>query len=124
MLSLFQAETLARRAIDKALSGLPAEIREAAMDCRIDFLPYPEPEQIVNEGDEDLLGLFEGFSRMDPLPGSPDEMPRISLFLGNLVEMVDHDREAFREEVAITFLHELGHYLGMDEDQVEELGLG
>ena len=29
----------------------------------------------------------------------------------------------FREEVKSTLLHELGHYLGLDEDQVEDLGL-
>jgi predicted Zn-dependent protease with MMP-like domain len=28
------------------------------------------------------------------------------------------------EEVRITVLHELGHHLGMDEDQLDRLGYG
>ena len=50
-------------------------------------------------------------------------MPRIRLFLDNLWEDCDRDLETFRDEVRITLLHELGHYLGLDEDQVAALGL-
>jgi predicted Zn-dependent protease with MMP-like domain len=73
--------------------------------------------------DPDLLGLFEGNARCDPLPESPDEMPRIRLFLDNLWDDCNGDLQTYRDEVRITFLHELGHYLGLDEDQVAELGL-
>ena len=38
-------------------------------------------------------------------------------------DFTDGDVSEFREEVKVTLLHELGHYLGLDEDEVEELGL-
>jgi predicted Zn-dependent protease with MMP-like domain len=57
------------------------------------------------------------------LPESPDEMPRIRLFLDNLWDDCNGDLQTYRDEVRITFLHELGHYLGLDEAQVAELGL-
>jgi predicted Zn-dependent protease with MMP-like domain len=50
-------------------------------------------------------------------------MPRIRLFLDNLWDDCNGDLPTYRDEVRITFLHELGHYLGLDEDQVAELGL-
>ena len=53
----------------------------------------------------------------------PAEMPRIRLFLANLWEWVDADEQDFRDEVGTTFLHELGHYLGWDKDEVAERGL-
>jgi hypothetical protein len=33
------------------------------------------------------------------------------------------DEEIFRDEVHTTLLHELGHYLGLDEDELTERGL-
>ena len=73
---------------------------------------------------DDLLGLFEGLDRLDPPPSSPDDMPRIRLFLDNLWDYCDGDELTYRKEIRITYLHELGHYIGWDEEKIEELGLG
>ena len=64
-----------------------------------------------------------GGSLADPEPETVPQLPRIRLFLDNLWEHAGRDRETFRDEVRVTLLHELGHYLGLDEDQVAELGL-
>jgi len=37
--------------------------------------------------------------------------------------MCEAEEDAYREEVRITFLHELGHYLGLDEGDLSERGL-
>jgi predicted Zn-dependent protease with MMP-like domain len=51
-------------------------------------------------------------------------MPRrIILFLDNILEQADGDPAAFRAEVRDTLLHELGHYLGLDEDDLIDRGL-
>jgi predicted Zn-dependent protease with MMP-like domain len=49
--------------------------------------------------------------------------PQIILFLLNLWEFSDADEEIFGEEVHTTYLHELGHYLGLNEDELTERGL-
>ena len=97
---------------------LPKEVQEAAARCTISFEEKPGTEDDL-EGTE--LGLFEGASLADE-PG-PDAMPRIRLFLANLWEWVEEDEQDYRDEVGTTFLHELGHYLGWDEDEVGERGL-
>jgi predicted Zn-dependent protease with MMP-like domain len=43
--------------------------------------------------------------------------------LENLRDFAEGDEVIFREEVRTTFLHELGHYLGLDEDELTERGL-
>ena len=48
---------------------------------------------------------------------------QIILFLGNLWEFAGQEEAAFRQEVRTTLLHELGHYLGLDEDDLMERGL-
>ena len=115
-------QSVATSVVKSALLALPQEIRDEAAECRIEFCEMDALIDIDEDLDPDLLGLFEGNARCDPLPESPDEMPRIRLFLDNLWDDCNGDLQTYRDEVRITFLHELGHYLGLDEDQVAELG--
>lgn len=115
--------SVATSVVKAALLSLPEEIRGEAADCRIEFCEMDALIDLDEDLDPDLLGLFEGNARCDPLPESPDEMPRIRLFLDNLWDDCAGDLQTYRHEVRITFLHELGHYLGLDEDQVAALGL-
>lgn len=70
-----------------------------------------------------LVGLFEGASLRDGEPLTPEDLPRITLFIEPLIDDTDAIEDEFREQVRITFLHELGHYLGWDEDEVAARGL-
>lgn len=119
-----RAERIAKQIADEVMAKLPDELRIAAKNCRIEFALMEECLEAEGDLDEDLLGLFEGCSRLDPLPESPEDFPRVRLFLDNLWDFTEGDETMFRDEVRITLLHELGHYLGLDERQVEELGLG
>ncbi len=115
---------LAEAEVERTMARLPEAVREAAAEC---LLSYEEIADAVEEDDalaDDLLGLFEGYSRLDPLPSGPEDMPRIRLFLDNLWEYAGEEERVFRKEVRITYLHELGHYLGWGEEEVEALGLG
>ena len=117
-------ETLSRWADEevKALVKiLPSDVRDAANRCVISFEPRPalNPSDAELEGDE--LGLFEGTCLLDE--PAAEETPRIRLFLENLWEWVEEDEQDYRDEVGTTLLHELGHYLGWDEDEVSERGL-
>lgn len=115
--------SIATKVVKDTMLSLPTNIRNEAEDCRIEFSEMDALIDIDEDLDPDLLGLFEGNTRSDPLPESPDEMPRIRLFLDNLWDECGGELSTFRHEVRITFLHELGHYLGLDEDEVAELGL-
>jgi predicted Zn-dependent protease with MMP-like domain len=56
---------------------------------------------------------------MDPWSHFPSS---IALFQRNL-ERFARDREELLEEIRITLLHEVGHFLGLDEDRLRDLGL-
>lgn len=115
-------EIIASRVVAQTLASLPAEIRREAAQCSIELCDRAD---CLDESlDEDLLGLFEGHARGDPEPQSPDELPRIRLFLDNLWAFSEANVPLYREEVRTTLLHELAHYLGLDEDAVEAMGLG
>lgn len=112
---------LAQTEVERVLAQLPEAVRDAALEC---FVSYEDAADEPDETLADLLGLFEGFSRLDPEPSGPSEMPRVRIFLDNLWLYAEEDERTYRDEVRITYLHELGHYLGWGEDEVEALGLG
>lgn len=115
---------LAEAEVQRTMERLPPEVRDAATECLLTYEDIADATEDDDSLADDLLGLFEGFSRLDPLPGGPENMPRIRLFLDNLWDFAGEEERAFRKEVRITWLHELGHYLGWGEEEVEALGLG
>jgi predicted Zn-dependent protease with MMP-like domain len=117
-------ETVASAVIGQTMRRLPDSIRSAAGECLVE-VAWMESSALNEEGlSDDLLGLFEGCTHgEDHHAASLGDLPRIRLFLDNLWGYAGRDRVQFREEVRITLLHELGHYLGLNEQQVEALGL-
>jgi predicted Zn-dependent protease with MMP-like domain len=100
---------------------LPQDIQDAAGKVAISFEEKPGQGAYDEELEGDELGLFEGPSAMEE--AEPGEIPRIRLFLTNLWDWVGEEEHDYRDEVGTTFLHELGHYLGWDEDEVAQRGL-
>lgn len=100
---------------------LPDDVKAAAekVPVAMESKPGDGPHDDGLVGDE--LGLFEGSSAAEE--ADPADLPRIRLFLANIWEWVEEDEQDFRDEVGTTFLHELGHYLGWDEDEVADRGL-
>ena len=88
--------------------------------------PLPDLEILAEESPPlppDILGLFIGRHRMerrhDDLPSSPGA---IYLFRRNLLRQC-RDVDELAQEVRITVQHEVGHFLGLDEDELERWGL-
>ncbi len=109
--------SMAEQEIAQILKVLPDEIRAHALNCPLSF----ESKPAAGSEDEELLGVFEGASLLDE--ASADNLPRIRLFVENIWEYVEMDEQDYLDEVGTTFLHELGHYLGWDEDEIAEHGL-
>lgn len=119
-------ETLSKWADEEVkgvLGALPPELTKPAKACAISLEERPGRGAHDEELEGDELGLFEGQSLMEEPGVVAGEMPRIRLFLQNLWEWVEEDEQDYRDEVGTTFMHELGHYFGWDEQDVEERGL-
>ena len=111
---------VATEEIEKTLSELPPPLRAALKEVATVLEEFPTPAQEADGVESNQLGLFEGADATDP--ASP-QMPRIVMWLGNIWEMCEAQEEAYREEVRVTFLHEIGHYLGLDEEDLTQRGL-
>lgn len=114
---------IAEKVTAHTLKNLPPDLREHAETVPLVFEPWVSDELANEDIDPDVLGLFVGVpfdvvESLDPMP------PQIFIFLESIWEAVEGDEEAFRTEVRLTYLHELGHYLGLDEEDIEARGLG
>ena len=100
--------------VARALRSLPPGLQAAVRNIEI-AVEEEHPD------DPDLFGLYEGV----PLPDRGDwagSMPdRIRIFRRPLVESFA-DPRGLEDEIRITVLHELGHYFGLDEDELDNLG--
>jgi predicted Zn-dependent protease with MMP-like domain len=105
-----------------ALESIPAELGEQLENIAVIVQDWPT-EQQLNGRRGTLLGLYEGIdlTRRSPL-GYAGVMPdRITIFRGPLCSLArDEDDLALR--VRVTVLHEVGHYFGMSEARLHELG--
>jgi predicted Zn-dependent protease with MMP-like domain len=112
---------LALTEVEATVAALPEPLRERAEKLPVTFERFPNAGLQADGIEAGTLGLFTGAEFAEggnvPLP------PQIILFLENLWDFAEGDKEIFRDEVRTTYLHELGHYLGLDEDELTERGL-
>ena len=116
-------ETIALEEVEDTLAALPAPLRERAEKLPVTFERKPNAALRQDGIDADTLGLFTGPEFADEEHSASPLPPQIILFLENIWEQAEADEESFRDEVHTTYLHELGHYLGLDEDELTERGL-
>jgi len=115
---------IAREVVAAAERRLPPEVRAVAERVPVCYEPVPNAAILAEGWEPDILGLFVGHEHGGELRDDPAPLPpQILLFLENLWDYAEGDETIYRDEVRLTYLHELGHYLGWDEDEVAERGL-
>lgn len=110
--------------VGEALEMLPEEFRQRFKNITVVVEDYPSKEEARSVGvpRNELLGLFSGSpvqqqgGFFDLPPPLPDE---IALFQKN-IEEICADEEDLVEEIRKTVLHEVGHYFGFSDDDLEE----
>jgi predicted Zn-dependent protease with MMP-like domain len=112
--------------VEKAVADLPAKVRERLDEFPVLVQPLPSTEMLSDENPPltpDLLGLFVGRHIFAQLPSAVPGAPgAIFLFRKNLLRACE-DEEELAREVFTTVQHEVGHLLGLDEDELEDWGL-
>jgi predicted Zn-dependent protease with MMP-like domain len=114
---------LALEEVETTLAALPGPLRERAEALPVTFERRPNAAHRRDGIEADTLGLFVGPEFAYEETASLPLPPQIILFLENIWDLAEADEESFCEEVHTTYLHELGHYLGLDEDDLFDRGL-
>jgi predicted Zn-dependent protease with MMP-like domain len=115
--------------VARALDRLPGMFHDHMENVSVVIAEEPGRDLLVAMGmdpddpEDTLFGLYEGVPLTERgfdevlLPDS------ITIFRRPLLEWAESEEEVV-EEVRITVLHEIGHFFGMDEEKLDELGYG
>lgn len=111
--------------VSEALDSLPAEIAEKLEN--VDVVVEDEPPAEVLAGlppRTSLFGLYHGVPLTQRGPAYTNVLPdKISIYRGPITR---HWRkpDTIRKQIRKTVIHEIGHYFGIPEDRLHELGWG
>ena len=115
------------RIVLEALEELPPRFREALHNVDIQVRWRPTLGELrrtrVRRGGT-LFGLYLGVPLPQRSRGYSMTLPDTIVVYQQAHERYCRDENEMREQARKTVLHEIGHYLGIDEDRLRELGVG
>lgn len=115
-----------QRLVVQAVEELPAPVRDSLENVALLVEDWPSEEYLQEAGEDQpasLFGLYVGVplpQRYGDLPPLPDT---ITLFQGP-IEQACGTRDEVVREIRITVVHEVGHFMGLSEDDLHRLGYG
>jgi predicted Zn-dependent protease with MMP-like domain len=111
--------------VEQALEELPPVIQRAMENVAMVVEDWPDDELLAEvelHSPYELFGLYQGVPLIER-EGEPILPDRIVLFQHPIERACASDEEVV-EQVRLTVLHEVGHHLGMREEDLERLGYG
>jgi len=97
-----------------ALDDLPTELAAALENVAI----------VVEEEHPDEPDLFGWYDGVGPGRDSSGALPDRIVVYRRPLERAFPDPVDLRREIRVTVLHEVGHFFGLDENRIDELGYG
>ena len=115
-----------RKEVARVIDRLPRRFREQLHNIEFVVEDRPSNELLRAEGldprHDTLYGIYQGVPLPDRSSLDPPLLPdKITIFAEPLQEDFP-DLDELREEIRLTVLHEIAHYFGMDEEDIEDLG--
>ena len=114
-------------AVEKALEMVPEMFRAQLdnMTIAVEDLPSQDLMQEMDMApDETLFGVFTGVPLTERSVTEPPLYPDVIIIFREPLMAACRSLEELEQEIAITVVHELAHFLGLSEEQLEELGYG
>lgn len=116
--------------VAEALDSLPEKFLARLDNVEVVIDESPSAEDMAEadmegEDPDSLLGLYIGVPLTERGGFYAGVLPdRISLFRRSIVAAARGDPETIKEEVRHTVVHEIGHFYGLSEERIDELGWG
>src|SRR3972149_4495601 len=110
----------------QALGDLPDQFRDALQNIDVQVRWRPTPAELRRAGVRrgSLFGLYLGVPLTSRGHGYSMALPDTIVIYQHTHERHCRSDAEIVEQVRQTVLHEIGHYLGIDEDRLQELGIG
>jgi predicted Zn-dependent protease with MMP-like domain len=112
------------RLVADALASIPRRFRDAMRNIAIVVDAEPSPDLLAEmeiEPPDTLLGLYQGIPLTERRWDAGNDLPdRILIFQGPHARASD-DEDDLAVAIAETLIHEIGHYFGMSEEEIEDV---
>lgn len=112
------------RLVERAIERIPEEIRQYLdnMIISVKKRPTRETGSDVLDDPQDLLGLFQGVPLTERSVTSPPLFPDTIFLFQEPLQRMCESKDELEEQIEITVVHEIAHFVGMDEERLSELG--
>ena len=104
-----------------ALENVAVVVEDEPNDYHLDALDDPDCLG-ASMVDDELLGLYDGVSLPDSADGYDGDIPDVITVFKGPHERCFGSREEVVEEIGKTVVHEIGHYFGIDDARLHEMG--
>jgi predicted Zn-dependent protease with MMP-like domain len=115
-----------RKEVASVLDKLPRQFRKRLHNVEVVIEERPGEELFLEAGldpeQDTLYGLYQGIPLPDRSSLYPPILPdKITIFSEPLLRDFPDPAE-LREQIRTTVLHEIAHYFGFDDDEIDKLG--
>ncbi len=111
--------------VAEAVESLPEDLKNRLENVAILVEEEPPPlEDGPEEGGDELLGLYHGISQKERGFWYGNTLPDRIVIYRRPLERISRNPEDLRKNVRETVVHEVGHYFGFDEDELQALEAG
>jgi predicted Zn-dependent protease with MMP-like domain len=112
------------RLVRLAYQQLPANFQKALDNVDVSVEDWPTPEELGLLAEEGaLFGLYTGVPLPERAGGDPALPDRIIIYRQPILRSCSTRKEVV-QEIRVTLWHEVGHYLGLSEEDLHRLGYG
>ena len=112
------------RLVAEAVNLIPRRFRREMKNLALVVEDEPSAnllDEMEIEPPDSLYGLYQGTPLPERTWGFGNNLPdRITIFQRPIEEDCD-DEDEMRKMIGETLIHEVGHYFGMSEEQIEEI---
>ena len=114
-----------QRLVHEAVTLIPKRFRREMKNLALVVEDEPSGDLLAEmeiEPPDSLYGLYQGVPLPERTWGFGNALPdRITIFQRPIEEECDGDEDEVRAVIGETLIHEVGHYFGMSEEEIEEI---
>lgn len=106
--------------VREAVESLPETFRTRLENVLITVQDEPTPELLEEFGEGELFGVYLGVPLIERHHAESGLLPDQIILFQKALQSACHSTEELQDEIRVTVVHELGHFFGLDEDEIEE----